>query len=75
MMPSKVRLRIISDGEKYYFFYARPDDAFDSMGTLECSLVSTEVVGGFTGVTIGMFTESTAEEGFAEFNYFDYQEK
>ena len=74
-MPSKVKLRITSDGEKYYFSYARPGESFNDMGSLECALVSTEVVGGFTGVTIGMFTESTAEEGFAEFNYFDYQEK
>ena len=34
--------------------------------------MSTEVVGGFTGVVLGMYAEG---EGSAEFAYFDYVEK
>ena len=37
---------------------------------LDSQLLSTEVVGGFTGVTVGMF----CSEGSAEFDYFDYTE-
>ncbi len=76
--PEKVRLRIISDGEQYYFEYARSDkdEPFRRLGALECSLISTEVVGGFTGVTIGLFTECTdGEESYGEFSYFDYEER
>ncbi len=35
--------------------------------------MSTEVAGGFTGVTLGMFAEGKA--GYADFGYFHYDEK
>ena len=37
---------------------------------LDTALLSTEVVGGFTGVTVGMY----CSRGAAEFDYFDYTE-
>jgi alpha-N-arabinofuranosidase len=37
----------------------------------DCSLLSTEVVGGFTGVTVGMYAEG---QDSASFNYLDYTE-
>lgn len=79
-IPEKVRLRITSNGERYYFSYACNDETtFTPLADIECSLVSTEVVGGFTGVTIGMFTEyfypNSAETAYGDFNYFDYIEQ
>ncbi|MBQ7419467.1 MAG: glycoside hydrolase family 43 protein [Prevotella sp.] len=75
-IPDKVRLRITSNGERYYFSYATDQDKdFRSLGALECPLVSTEMVGGFTGVTIGMFTECSDGENYGEFSYFEYTEK
>ena len=75
-IPDKVRLRITSDGERYYFSYATDQDKdFRSLGALECPLVSTEMVGGFTGVTLGMFTECSDGESYGEFSYFDYTEE
>ena len=68
----RIKLRISSDGEKYYF-----DDSVDGGETYlkvdeqVVSLLSTEVVGGFTGVIIGMFAEG---EGTVQFRYFDYNE-
>ncbi|MBQ8655895.1 MAG: glycoside hydrolase family 43 protein [Prevotella sp.] len=74
-VPQQVRLRITSDGERYHCFYARPHQDFEELGSMECSLLSTEVVGGFTGVTVGMFTDGPTNADFGEFSYFDYKEK
>lgn len=41
------------------------------LGNLSTALLSSEVVGGFTGVTLGLY----AVGGSAAFDYFDYQEK
>lgn len=68
----KVRLRITSDGNHYNFLYSRNGGEWKQLASHDCSLLSTEVVGGFTGVTVGMFAEG---EGAATFNYFDYTEK
>ena len=40
-----------------------------------CSLMSTEVAGGFTGVVLGMFAEGKEKSGYADFGYFRYNEK
>ena len=57
---------VSSDGNMYEFTIdGKP------LGRLETSLLSSEVVGGFTGVVLGLF----AEAGTASFDYFDYQEK
>ena len=63
-------LRIHSDGTNYYFESSEDGTTFSLVSTLECSLLSTEVVGGFTGAIIGLYTSSTAD-----FEYFDYQGK
>ena len=42
---------------------------------MNCSLLSTEVVGGFTGVTLGMFAQGQKADGYATFDFFDYEEK
>ena len=68
----KVRLRITSDGNNYYFLYSNDGGEWKLLASHAVSLLSTEVVGGFTGVTVGMFAEG---EGSATFNYFDYSEK
>ena len=68
----KLKLRVSSDAEKYFFEYSVDDDKnFEKIDEQDIILVSTEVVGGFTGVTIGMFAQG---EGKAEFVYFDYTE-
>jgi len=67
-----VRLAIESDGDMYRFYYrTEKDKDFKLLAVQNCSLLSTEVVGGFTGVTIGMAVES----GESIFGYFDYQER
>ena len=68
----KLKLRVTSDAEKYFFEYSVDDGKnFEKIDEQDIFLVSTEVVGGFTGLTIGMFAQG---EGKAEFDYFDYTE-
>lgn len=62
-----IRLRLRSDADRYYFDYAPEGADFKTIDSIECSLLSTEVVGGFTGVTVGMYTTGTAA-----FEYFNY---
>jgi len=75
-VPQTVRLRITSDGRQYQFLYALPGQEFELLDTIDCALLSTEVVGGFTGVTIGMTAEAMDFDAdcYGVFSYFDYQE-
>lgn len=68
-----VKLRVRSNGEMYYFDYSLDGKNFQELCAVNCSLMSTEVAGGFTGVTLGMFAEGKA--GYADFGYFHYDEK
>ena len=68
-----LRLRLSSDGDMYHFDYsADGGKSYQRLASHNCSLVSTEVVGGFTGVVLGMFAEG---QGSADFTNFNYTEK
>ncbi len=71
-LSGKVRLRIESDGQQYRFSYCTESGSWTQLSSQDCSLVSTEVVGGFTGVVLGMYVDG---EGWAAFPYFHYSEK
>ena len=68
----RVQLRISSDGLMYRFEYSQNGASFQQLAQYDCPMVSTEVVGGFTGVVLGMFADG---EGRAAFSYFDYAEE
>lgn len=67
-----VRLRIASDGNSYRFEYALNGLPWQLLAEHDCPLLSTEMVGGFTGAIVGMYAEG---EGTADFSYFKYSEK
>ena len=70
-----VKLRIRSNGEMYFFDYSLDGKTFQELAAINCSLMSTEVAGGFTGVALGMFVEGTPNKGQADFRYFHYAEQ
>ncbi len=70
-----VKLRVRSDGTMYYFDYSLDGNAFHELASVNCSLMSTEVAGGFTGITLGMYAEGKEKSGYADFSYFRYVEK
>ncbi|MBQ7423026.1 MAG: glycoside hydrolase family 43 protein [Prevotella sp.] len=67
-----VFLRVSGKGQQYVFEYSLDGNSYMEIGRLNSTLLSTEVVGGFTGVTIGMFAQG---KGYADFSYFDYEER
>ena len=67
-----IKLKISSDSEKFFFEFSTDGENYEKLDEQSVSLLSTEVVGGFTGLVIGMFAEG---EGTVEFGYFDYNEK
>ena len=68
-------LRVESDGDKYYFSYSyHGSNIYRQLGSLECSLLSTEVVGGFTGAMVGMFAEIDGSVAFDSFEYTENEE-
>ena len=69
-----VKLRIRSNGEMYFFDYSLDGKQFHELASMNCSLMSTEVAGGFTGVVLGMFAEGKEKSGYADFGYFRYAE-
>ena len=69
------KIRIRSNGEMYTFEYTEDGTTWHELGAMNCSLMSTEVAGGFTGVTLGMFAEGKEKSGHADFSYFHYAEK
>ena len=66
------KIRIRSNGEMYTFEYTEDGTIWHELGSMNCSLMSTEVAGGFTGVTLGMFAEGKEKSGYADFSYFHY---
>lgn len=62
-----VRLKVSSDG-KMYNFSCMGRGQWQELGALNCSLLSTEVAGGFTGVTMGIFCNGKPN-GYADFHY------
>lgn len=66
----RVRLRIKGSEEHYTFSCSADGGAFVTLCDVNCSLLSTEVAGGFTGVVLGMFAEGEAQDGWAEFTGF-----
>ena len=75
LRKGSVKLRIRSNGEMYFFDYSLDGKKFHELASMNCSLMSTEVAGGFTGVTLGMFAEGKPRSGHADFTYFHYEEK
>ena len=65
----KARLRIRGYDDHYDFEIFRTD-GWQKLATLDAPLLSTEVVGGFTGITTGPL----CIDGSAAFEYFRYEE-
>lgn len=77
---SRCWLRVRSDGLMYYFEYSTDGQRYREFDRLDCSLLSTEVVGGFTGVVMGLYASMNPSyvgtgNSYADFYYFDYQEQ
>jgi len=71
----RVYLRITSDKDYYYMQYSLDGETFSTLSKMDFRYLSTEVIGGFTGVMLGLFSEATtpANIGHADFDWFEYR--
>lgn len=71
---NKVYLRITSDAAYYYMQVSDDGKNFQTLGKMDFRYVSTEVIGGFTGVMLGVFAQSTSPDNmYADFDWFEYK--
>jgi alpha-N-arabinofuranosidase len=69
---NKVYLRITSDAAYYYMQVSDDGKRFQTLGKMDFRYVSTEVIGGFTGVMLGVFAQCTSPDNiYADFDWFD----
>ena len=70
-------MRVEGRDYHYHFSVADADGDFVEMGMADTKYLSSETNGGFTGVTLGLYTttRSALSDAVAEFEYFDYQAK
>ena len=71
----KAYLRISSDGAYYYMQVSENGKSFETLCKMDFRYLSTEVIGGFTGVMLGVFAQGTDKKGYADFDWFEYKTK
>ena len=47
--------------------------SFETLYKMDFRYLSTEVIGGFTGVMLGVFTQGKDKKGYADFDWFEYK--
>ena len=69
---NKAYLRISSDGAYYYMQASADGKMFETLAKMDFRYLSTEVIGGFTGVMLGVFAQGESLNGFADFDWLEY---
>ena len=69
---SQAYIRISSDKDYYYMQVSVDGKSFTTLGKMDFRYLSTEVIGGFTGVMLGLFAQGNDDEGYADFDWFEY---
>lgn len=72
LSDSKVYLQIMSDKDYYYMQYSTDGKQFKTLTKMDFRYLSTEVIGGFTGVMLGVYAQGT-DNGYADFDWFEYK--
>ena len=70
----EIILTVHADARNYTFSYQQPGGESTILGSGECSLLSTEVAGGFTGVYFGLYAAGKGQKRItpAYFDWFEY---
>ncbi|WP_123039618.1 glycoside hydrolase family 43 protein [Cohnella candidum] len=71
---SEIVLGIEADASRYSFYFASPGGERKTFGFGECSFLSSEVAGGFTGVYFAMYATGNGQpcSTSAAFDWFEY---
>jgi alpha-N-arabinofuranosidase len=69
-------LRITSDRDFYYMLFSADGIHFTQLAKMEYRFLSTETIGGFTGVMLGLFAQSSTEtDGYVDVDWMEYNRK
>lgn len=72
----KVYLQVTGDNDFYSFAYATDGKNFTPLGKIEVRNISSETIGGFTGIYLGLFASSKkGSKAYADFETFVYSGK
>ena len=73
LLGNKAYLRITSDKDFYYMMASSDGVNFNKLAKMEYRFLSTETIGGFTGVMIGVFAQKhgTVEHGYVDIDWFE----
>ena len=71
---TRAYLRITSDKDYYYLQASSDGTNFIELAKMEYRFLSTETIGGFTGVMLGLFTQSNSKtNGYVDIDWFEYK--
>jgi alpha-N-arabinofuranosidase len=72
----KAYLRITSDKDFYYMQASSDGTNFTTLAKMEYRFLSTETIGGFTGVMLGLFAQSNQNtKNYVDVDWFEYNAK
>jgi alpha-N-arabinofuranosidase len=70
----KAYLRITSDKDFYYMQASSDGTNYTTLAKMEYRFLSTETIGGFTGVMLGIFAQSKNEtNGYVDIDWLEYK--
>ena len=69
----RVWLRITGESDFYRLWYSTDGKEFKQVGMNHTRYMSSETVGGFTGIMIGLWSQSPSMKGYADFDWFEYR--
>jgi xylan 1,4-beta-xylosidase len=74
LKPGPVKLRIKGEKTKFIFSFAQGEEEFKEIESLVSTYLSSETVGGFTGVYVGLYATGNGKEckSAADYNWFEY---
>ena len=74
IVGTKAWLRITSDKDFYYMQASADGINYTPLAKMEYRFLSTETIGGFTGVMLGLFAQSSHEDdkGYVDIDWFEY---
>ncbi len=71
---TRAYLRITSDKDFYYLQASSDGTNFIELAKMEYRFLSTETIGGFTGVMLGLFAQSNSKtNGYVDIDWFEYK--
>lgn len=70
LKDSQAYIRISTDKDYYYMQVSVDGKSFTTLSKMDYRYLSTEVIGGFTGVMLGLFAQG--DDGYADFDWFEY---